>query len=151
MQERMHNNKHDSKRCHFLSKCSTTERIDIYFSVFDIGVNNRFKLNFLDCRNCHLKDFSVIMGIYEKELNFMATLLLSNVTIMSSFILNGVPVIFKLSDKFNTIFVWNNSNLKHVKEYQIPGNTDSLVLSNCRLMLPKIHQLSYLSSLCRGF
>lgn len=59
----------------------------------------------------------------------MATLLLSNVTIMSSFFLNGVPVIFKMSDKFNTIFVWNNSNLKHVKEYQIPANTgtDSLV------------------------
>lgn len=74
-----------------------------------------------------MKDFSVIMGIYEKELNFMATLLLSNVTIMSSLILNGVPVMFKMSDKFNTIFVWNNSNLKHVKEYQIPGNTDSLV------------------------
>ena len=71
MQERMHNNKHDSKRCHFLSKCSTKKRIDIYFSVFDIGVNNCFKLNFLDCRNCPLKDFSVTMGIYEKELNFM--------------------------------------------------------------------------------
>ena len=49
-------------------------RLTFTFRYFNIGVNNRFKLNFHDCRNCPLKDFSVITGIYKKEFEFHQTI-----------------------------------------------------------------------------
>lgn len=55
---------------------------NIYFSLFNIGVNNRFRLNFHDRRNCPLKDFIVITGIYKKEFEFLSDNLIAVVTIM---------------------------------------------------------------------